>query len=263
MKQIYVFALALLLGTTGCYTSRYAQNGRKNATQQTFATSFDPAWRAAVDAAQMGDLAIVSANRSTGYIHARRTIQPHTFGEDVGMWVTALSPNQTRVEVVSRQAGPPVLWMKNWEKDILNAVAANLTREVPTATGGIGASSYSTTGSGASVTVSPGSTVTVTPQGTTVAPSPTIPSATVPGTTVPTAPIVSPTAQTRADYIAEQQRQLDDLRRQEDLRLKELEREKDITQREKLTTEIERLRGQLRTIADRIAELELQQQQLK
>src|SRR5205823_86025 len=151
---------------------------------------------------QLGDLAMVSADRSTGYIHARRTIQPHTFGENVGIWVTSLSPTQTKVEVASRQAGPPVFWLKNWEKDILSAVAANLTREVPTATGGIGASSYSTTGSGSSVTVTtPGTTTLVTP----------------------------PPPKTTADYIADQQRRLDDLRREEDLRLKELDREKDVT----------------------------------
>src|SRR5438067_1008889 len=130
MKQVYLFALALLLGTTGCYTSRYAESGRHHATQQTFAAAFDPVWRSAVDAAQLGDLAIVSADRSTGYIHARRTIQPHTFGENVGIWVTSLSPTQTKVEVASRQAGPPVFWLKNWEKDILSAVASNLTREI-------------------------------------------------------------------------------------------------------------------------------------
>src|SRR5205085_1446355 len=99
MKQIYLFALALILATTGCYTNRYAESGRRHATQQVFAAPFDSTWRAAVDAAQRGDLSIVSVDRSTGYIHARRTIQPHTFGENVGIWVTSVSPTQTKVEV--------------------------------------------------------------------------------------------------------------------------------------------------------------------
>lgn len=104
MKQMYLLALALLLATTGCYTNRYAQSGRNHATQQTFVAPFDSTWRAAVDAAQMGDLAVVSADRSTGYIHARRTIQPHTFGENVGIWVTSVSPTQTKIEVANRPA---------------------------------------------------------------------------------------------------------------------------------------------------------------
>jgi hypothetical protein len=230
MKYISMLGLALLLGTTGCYTSRYAESGRKGATKQTFAASFDPTWRAAVDAAQQGDLSVVSADRSTGYIHARRTIQPHTFGENVGVWVTSISPRETTVEVSSRQAGPPVLWLKNWEHEILNAIAANLTREVPTAVGGSSTTSYTTTGSGSGVTVN-----------------------------VPT----TPPPKTTAEIIAEQQQKLDDLRRQEDNRLKELDQEKDTTRRENLTTEIDRLRAELRTIADRIHELELEQKRLR
>jgi hypothetical protein len=40
-----------------------------------------------------------------------------------------MSPARTQVEVVSRQAGPPVAWLKNWENEIHRAIAANLTRE--------------------------------------------------------------------------------------------------------------------------------------
>src|SRR5258706_12548931 len=101
MKQVYLFALALLLGTTGCYTSRYAESGRHHATQQTFAAAFDPVWRSAVDAAQLGDLALVTAARPPGYIHARRTIQPHTFAENLRIWVTSPSPTQTKAEAAS------------------------------------------------------------------------------------------------------------------------------------------------------------------
>jgi hypothetical protein len=228
MKHIYLLSLALLFGATGCYTSRYAENGRSHGTKQTFASPFDPVWRAAVDAAQQGDLSVESADRARGYVHARRTMQPHTFGENVGVWVTSLSPNETTVEVASRQAGPPVFWMKNWEHEILNAVAANLTREMPTATGAAGTTTYTTKGAGSSTPV-----------------------------------VITPAPRTTTDLIAEQQRKLDELRREEDLRLKELDREKDATQREKLSTEIEALRAQLRAIADRISDLELEQKRLK
>ena len=47
------------------------------------------------------------------------------------------------------------------------------------------------------------------------------------------------------------------------MRLKDLANEKDVTQREKLTAEIERLRGELRVISDRIADLELEQKRLR
>ena len=60
-----------------------------------------------------------------------------TFGENVGLWITRVSPTETQVEVVSRQAGPPVFWLKNWENEILRAIEANLTREA-VGSGGVG-----------------------------------------------------------------------------------------------------------------------------
>jgi hypothetical protein len=101
----------------------------RGGTKETFGAPFDAVWRAAVDAAQQGDLEILNADRARGYISARRGVHVQTFGENVGVWVTSLGPSRTQVEVASRQAGPPVMWIKNWENEILRAVAANLTRE--------------------------------------------------------------------------------------------------------------------------------------
>ncbi len=129
MKRILLtmFALAALL--TGCSTQKSVTNLQGKGTKQTFDAPFDAVWRAAVDAAQQGDLQIVNADRSRGYISAQRGVHVESFGENVGVWVTSLSPSRAQVEVVSRQAGPAVLWLKNWENEILRAVAANLTRE--------------------------------------------------------------------------------------------------------------------------------------
>jgi hypothetical protein len=51
--------------------------------------------------------------------------------ENIGIWVRTLSPAQTEVEVVDRQAGPPVLALVNREIEIQGDIAANLAREVP------------------------------------------------------------------------------------------------------------------------------------
>ena len=104
-------------------------------TKHVFRAPFDQVWRASVDAAQMGELEVLNADRSRGFIASRRTIQVETFGENVGIWVTTLSPTETQVEVVSRQAGPPVAWLKNWENEILRTIEANLTRDPVSAVG--------------------------------------------------------------------------------------------------------------------------------
>src|SRR5437867_9328624 len=129
MKRIVLamFVLAALLA--GCSTQKSVANLQGRGTKQTFDAPFDAVWRATVDAAQQGDLEILNADRARGYISARRGVHVQTFGENVGVWVTSVGPSRTQVEAVSRQAGPPVMWLKNWENEILRAVAANLTRE--------------------------------------------------------------------------------------------------------------------------------------
>jgi hypothetical protein len=139
-------ALVVLIG--GCSTPRTVSTMEGRGTKQTFNASFDQVWRAAVDSAQQGDLAILSADRERGYISARRGVRLETFGENVGIWIKSLSPTSTQVEVVSRQSGPPVLWLKNWENEIMRTIQANLTREAP-AVGAPALPTYETEGTSA------------------------------------------------------------------------------------------------------------------
>ena len=118
---------ALVLG--GCATSRQVATMEGQGKRAVFNAPYEQVWRAAVDAAQVGDLQVTTADRGTGYIAARRGVRVHTFGENVGIWVKQTVPGQTQVEVLSRQAGPPKFWFKNWENQIFDAITANLTRE--------------------------------------------------------------------------------------------------------------------------------------
>jgi hypothetical protein len=142
MKALALAGLALAVLVTGCSSPRSVSSLEGKGTKQTFNRSFDTVWRAAVDAAQQGDLQVLNADRERGYISARRTMRVETFGENVGVWVRSLGPAGTEVEVVSRQAGPPVAWLKNWEGEILRSIAANITRE---AVGGTGPGSTTST----------------------------------------------------------------------------------------------------------------------
>ncbi|MDB6027070.1 MAG: hypothetical protein JWM68_3293 [Verrucomicrobiales bacterium] len=127
--KIFLFSLFAIALLAGCATQHQVATMQGQGKVETYAAPFDPVWRAAVDAAQVGGLKVVTADRSTGYISAQRGLQPTTFGENVGLWVRAVSPSQTQVEVVSRQAGPPAFWLKNWERDVFSSLRANLTRE--------------------------------------------------------------------------------------------------------------------------------------
>jgi uncharacterized protein with gpF-like domain len=143
--KIFIGVLALAFVVWGCSTTNSVSTKQGRGTQQVYRAPFDQVWRAAVDAAQLGDLQILNADRSKGYISAKRGIQAETFGENVGLWITRVSPTETQVEVVSRQAGPPVFWLKNWENEIHRAIQANLTREA-VGSGGTSATSGTVTG---------------------------------------------------------------------------------------------------------------------
>ena len=119
------FGLVLLAG--GCSTPQSVSKMEGEGTKEIYHANFDRVWGAAVAAAQTGDLYILNAHKEKGYISAKRSLQPETFGENVGIWVRVIGPTQTEVEVVSRQAGPPVLFMFNWEKRILSTIGADLT----------------------------------------------------------------------------------------------------------------------------------------
>lgn len=120
-------ALAFVLMSTGCSSPQSVAQMRGQGTKEVFNARYDRVWNDAVAAAQSGDLYILHADKSHGFISAKRGLQPDTFGENVAIWVRPVGPSQTEVEVISRQAGPPVLIMRNWEKRILTAIEANLS----------------------------------------------------------------------------------------------------------------------------------------
>jgi hypothetical protein len=119
--------LALTLIATGCSSPQSVAQMQGQGAKEVYNAGYDRIWSAAVAAAQMGDLYILRADKVHGYISAKRGLQPETFGENVGIWVRPVSAYQTEIEVISRQVGPPVLIMRNWEKRILTSIEANLT----------------------------------------------------------------------------------------------------------------------------------------
>jgi hypothetical protein len=128
--KAFLFALLSAALITGCATQKQVASMQGQGRSETYAADYNQVWRAAIDAAQTGGLQVRTVDKTHGYIGAGRGLRPHTFGENVGIWVRPVAPEQTQVEVVSRQAGPPALWLKNWERDVFSSINANLTREV-------------------------------------------------------------------------------------------------------------------------------------
>ncbi len=107
---------------SGCATQSHVTKLRGHGTLQLFDAAYEPVWDAAWAAVQTGDFVLVSANKTTGYISARRVMGPMTFGDTVGIWIRQVAPKQSQVEVVTRRTGPPVLDFQNLERHVLKNI---------------------------------------------------------------------------------------------------------------------------------------------
>jgi hypothetical protein len=225
-------------------------------TKQVYRTSFDQAWRAAVDAAQAGDLEVVRSDRTSGYVAARRTLRAHTFGENVGIWVREVAPNQTEVEVVSRQAGPPVASWRNWENEIHRTIAAFLARD---AVGTAPRTTIIERGNGTSTIVVPEKreTIVVPESRDTIIVPETRSRETI---VVPEAreTLTVPETRNTRDALREEQQRMEALRTRRDAGERALANEVDATKREMLQREIDRLREDQRVQERRLEDLERQ-----
>jgi hypothetical protein len=230
MKILSVLSpVVLAILVAGCATQKQVSTLEGRGTKRVYNATFDQTWRAAIDASQRNSLEIADADRAAGYISAHRTIQPHTFGENVGIWVREVAAGQTEVEVVSRQAGPPVAWLKNWENEIQRSIAANLTREVP-AIGTAPRETIIERGDGSRTIIVP-----ETPPSTTVAvPDP------------------------RREQLRENQRILDELRFKREAGQRALTAEVDETKRDILHRGLEQLNEDIRLQQQRVHDLEQQ-----
>ena len=124
---LVIVLLLITLFVSGCSTPQSVSKMHGEGSRKVYPAGYDRVWSAAVASAQVGDLYILHADKTNGFISAKRSLRPETFGENVAIWVRAISPSQSEVEVVSRQAGPPVIIMRNWEKRILAFIEASLT----------------------------------------------------------------------------------------------------------------------------------------
>jgi hypothetical protein len=227
MKSFLILtSFAVLTLLVGCATQRQVAESEGHGTKAVYNAPFDPVWRACIDAAQRDGLEVISSDRTAGYIAARRTVQVHTFGENVGIWVRpAATPGQTEVEVASRQAGPPVVWLKNWENEIHRSIAANLSRETPV---------YGTAPRDAyteSQSIAPGAVVTA------------------PGTTT----VIVPRESTAE---REQARRLDALRLERDKREREYQSESDSARREAIGRQVSILDSDIRLEEQRLRDMQ-------
>jgi len=240
MRLLIWAGLTVILALTGCSTAPRGRSGSVTRSvdqardvgilmtnmipagaKRVFGFPYNRVWRAALDAAQQGDLEVLSADRTRGYISVRNGARLDTTGENYGVTVRSLGPQGTEVEVVSRQPSVVGAAFKDWENEIIRSVGSNLTR---------GSAAVGGTGSGAQIF----NEINIDRNGATVAPE---------------------TAAQRLDALRDAERLIGELRERQRAREAELRPETDEERRAKLRAEIERLRLELQAQEDRLREI--------
>jgi len=227
MKAVVWIGLAVVLFLTGCASNR-SPGSQTKASKRVFNAPYNTVWRAAVDAAQQGDLDIVTADRPRGYIGVR---SGPASKENVGVWVRSLGPSGTEVEVVGR---PGAKAATAWENEMMDAITSNIAHG-PAAVGGTGTQVYIQNH--------------VAPESTTV-----LPEVREPGAKTPSENNLA--TRRGLEKLREVEQRVAALRQKQREQEAELGPEQDSARRDEIRAEIERLREELRIQEQRLQELE-------
>jgi hypothetical protein len=118
----YLVIVASLLTFTGCTTLQDAKNARGTGKFENYSSSFDNVWDASISVVEESKLDLVSQNKEQGEILAQKGMSAFSYGENVAVFVEEVTPNETKVEVVSKRALETNIVAKNWSNYILTKI---------------------------------------------------------------------------------------------------------------------------------------------
>ena len=128
IKPFFIAIATALLA--GCATQESVLKNEGAGTKRTFPEPEASVWKSAVNACRHGDLSLISANPTNHVIQAQTHTRMESWGEFVAVWVRPVDATNTEVEVVSRQRAPSGMFAYNWERQILNDIAADFGQAI-------------------------------------------------------------------------------------------------------------------------------------
>lgn len=120
MKYL-ILAVSLLVGS-GCTTLQDAKSARGTGKSENYQHSYDKVWDASIEVVQQSNLDLVAQNKEQGEILAQKGMSAFSYGENVAVFVEAVSPSETKVEVVSKRALETNIVAKNWSNYFLTKI---------------------------------------------------------------------------------------------------------------------------------------------
>lgn len=118
----YLIIAASLLFFASCTTLQDAKNARGTGKSENYNHSYEKVWDTSIKVVEESKLDLVAQNKDQGEILAQKGMSAFSYGENVAVFVEEVSPNETKVEVVSKRALETNVVAKNWSNYILNKI---------------------------------------------------------------------------------------------------------------------------------------------
>jgi len=124
---IGVVLILLAASQSGCVTTlEDAQTAKGSGTSRTYRKPYDVVWPVVVESIKSSGLNLVSADRETGRILARRPPTMASWGESVAIFVDESEKTTTRVEIVSKATWSVNMTAANWERRLFEVLDKRL-----------------------------------------------------------------------------------------------------------------------------------------
>ena len=129
MKKLILIVAALLaaVSITGCASMADATSARGQGVVHVYDQPYDIVWDALTASVKDTDLTIVSADKATGTLLAKRAMTAFSWGENVAIFVDRVTGKvSTRVEIVNKRALATNVTAPDWDKILFKALDARL-----------------------------------------------------------------------------------------------------------------------------------------
>jgi len=129
MKKFLLLAATLLSLSlaTGCASMADATAARGTGSSHVYDQPFDKVWDALGASVRETDLTIVSEDKATGTLLAKRSMTAFSYGENVAIFVDRVTGKvSTRVEIVNKRVLATNLTAPDWDVRLFKALDARL-----------------------------------------------------------------------------------------------------------------------------------------
>jgi hypothetical protein len=124
IAAIMMVVIGALVG--GCASTETVKEARGQGITRMYADPYEAVYNAVVAAAKTKELEMVESDLASGRLVFSHGVTWLSWGERIAVFVKAVSPKSTEVEIVSKPVMSPLNFPPDWEKILLDQIATEL-----------------------------------------------------------------------------------------------------------------------------------------